>query len=107
VNTSTKSGLLLGNCSVNGFPLKPFLCKDEIKNTSITIKELLGRGVFCWGRPETIQRELRESFESAVGRIIEKRWQRDGWQLQQRNGLRVRKEIAGRTSCTRIGEGRS
>jgi hypothetical protein len=26
------------------------------KHTSITIKELLGNGVFCWGRPEAIWR---------------------------------------------------
>jgi hypothetical protein len=51
--------------------------------------------------------EWRESPESAVGRVIEKRWQQDSWQLQQRTGLRVPEEIAGRQSCTRVGKGRA
>jgi hypothetical protein len=32
----------------------PFLCKGEEKHASITIEELSGNGVFCWGRPEAI-----------------------------------------------------
>jgi hypothetical protein len=52
----------------------PFLYTGEV-NTSVTMEELLRKGVFCWGRPEAIQYnddfrklrgELRKSLESAV-----------------------------------------
>jgi hypothetical protein len=43
------------------------------KDTSVTIEELSGNGVFCWGRPEAIVRgsqaaeiELRETLEMTV-----------------------------------------
>jgi hypothetical protein len=43
------------------------------KQTSITIEEFLGNSVFCWSRPEAVQRgsqasreELRGSLEVAV-----------------------------------------
>jgi hypothetical protein len=45
-----------------------------------------------------------------VGRLIEELRRNDNekvgsWQLQQKIGLRVPEEIAGRQSCTRVGEG--
>jgi hypothetical protein len=57
--------------------------------------------------PRPAELELRESPELAVDRIIEKRWQQDGLQLQRRIGLRVPEEIAGRKTCTRVGKGRT
>jgi hypothetical protein len=39
------------------------------KYTSITIEELLGNGVNCWGRPEDprqAETELMQSLEAAV-----------------------------------------
>jgi hypothetical protein len=46
--------------------------------------------------------QIIESPELAIGRIIEKRWQRYIWHLQQRSILRVPEEIADRQSCTRV-----
>jgi hypothetical protein len=39
------------------------------KHTSVTVEELLGNGVHCWGRPEDpspAEIELKESLETAV-----------------------------------------
>jgi hypothetical protein len=61
-HTRTIASQLLGK----GVAAETVSMKRRGTHTSITIEELLGKGVLCWGRPEVIQRELRESFGSAV-----------------------------------------
>jgi hypothetical protein len=56
-----------------GVPTETVSMQQRGKHTSITIEELLGNGVCCWGRPETIKRgsqpaeiRLKESLEMAT-----------------------------------------
>jgi hypothetical protein len=43
------------------------------KHTSITAEELLEDCIFCWGRPEALQRGLQASYKYNWGSLLQ--WQ--------------------------------
>jgi hypothetical protein len=66
-------------------------------NTQPAMKGLLGNGVLVGSTRGYITRIPGQlTAETRQSKIIEKRWQRDSWQLQQRIGLRVPELVVGR-----------
>jgi hypothetical protein len=61
----------------------PFLCNDRVN--MIRIDELLGNGIFCWGRPRLYNENPRPVENRIQGDFLRWQWKIIEKKLQERN----------------------